>query len=219
MFKPNCYSDIIGASRVSVSLYLAKSHFFVFLLLWTRRFKGTVADIKQSLDSAPRQKRCLEYLPFNGIICQIVFLLRYLIWPGSNKVCGSMGETHTVRKSSASSSFAYATQNPTGVKQPWQKLFFRRLLWHLITGPCPLSFLISSRRDLNVLSLLCDHCNLERVGLVFLLVVSLGIFFFFAHMFVYFLKTFSIKQSKQHHRLLWISLGLFLFPWRRSASL
>lgn len=87
MFKPNCYSDIIGASRVSVSLCLAKSHFFGFLLLWTRRFKGTVADIKQSSDSAPRQKRCLEYLPFNGI----VVLLRYLIWPGSNKVCGSMG--------------------------------------------------------------------------------------------------------------------------------
>lgn len=123
MFKPNCYSDIIGASRVSVSLYLAKSHFFGFLLLWTRRFKGTVADIKQSLDSAPRHKRCLEYLPFNGIVCQIVVLLRYLIWHGSNKVFGSMGETHTVRKSSASSSFAYATQNPTGVKQPWQKLF------------------------------------------------------------------------------------------------
>lgn len=123
MLKPNCNSDIIGASRVSVSLYLAKGHFFGFLLLWTRRFKGTVADIKQSLDSAHRQKRCLEYLPFNGIVCQIVVLLRYLIWPGSNKVCGSMGETHTVRKSSASSSFAYATQNPTGVKQPWQKLF------------------------------------------------------------------------------------------------
>lgn len=84
MFKPNCYSDIIGASRVSVSLYLAKSHFFGFLLLWTRRFKGTVADIKQSLDSAPRQKRCLEYLPFNGIVCQIVVLLRYLIWHGSD---------------------------------------------------------------------------------------------------------------------------------------
>lgn len=178
MFKPNCYSDIIGASLISVSLYLAKSHFFGFLLLWTGRFKGTVADIKQSLDSAPRQKRCLEYLPFNGIVCQIVVLLRYLIWHGSNKVCGSMGETHTVRKSSASSSFAYATQNPTGVKQPCQKLF-PRLLWHLITGPCPLSFLISSRRDLNVLSLLCDHCNLEQVGLVFLLVVSLGFFFFF----------------------------------------
>lgn len=183
MFKPNCYSDIIGASRVSVSLYLAKSHFFGFLLLWTRRFKGTVADIKQSLDSAPRQKRCLEYLPFNGIVCQIVVLLRYLIWP--NKVCGSMGETHTVRKSSASSSFAYATQNPTGVKQPWQKLFSPRLLWHLITGPCPLSFLISSRRDLNVLSLLCDHCNLERVGLVFLLVVSLGFYFLLICLFTF----------------------------------
>lgn len=121
MFKPNCYSDIIGASRVSVSLCLAKSHFFGFLLLWTRRFKGTVADIKQSLDSAPRQKRCLEYLPFNGIVCQIVVL----IWsdPDPTRFV-SLWETHTVRKSSASSSFAYDTQNPTGVKQPWQKLFF-----------------------------------------------------------------------------------------------
>lgn len=83
-------------------------------------------------------------------------------------------------------------------QQVWNnpdKSFFSRLLWHLITGRCPLSFLISSRRDLNVLSLLCDHCNLERVGLVFLFVVSLGIFFFCSYVCLLFKNIFN--QAKQ----------------------